>query len=235
MHGHGHGPHPGSALGGMASFTMFDGYERDVQGHLAEARARVDAAGAHSGRAREVKLDGAQDELDEVDGLLRRMDLEARGADPGRRQAMLNKVREYREAMAGAQSQVTVARAGGAHAADSEALYGGAAGPSRYEQEQLLANNDRLEQAGLNITNSRRAVLETEELGINILGDLKGQREKMEHSRDTMRVINDNIGTARRTLNTMARRAQSNKLITWGVIAMLVLAILGLLYYKFSG
>jgi len=49
-----------------------------------------------------------------------------------------------------------------------------------------------------------------------------------------MRVINDNIGTARRTLNTMARRAQSNKLITWGVIVVLVLAILGLLYYRFS-
>jgi len=212
---------------------MFDGYERDVQGHLAEARARVDGAAAQTGRAREVKLDGAQDELDEVDGLLRRMDLEARGADPGRRQAMQAKVREYRDAMAQAQSQVVVARAGGAHAADSEALYGGA-GPSQREREQLLSNNDRLEQAGLNITNSRRAVLETEELGINILGDLKGQREKMEHSRDTMRVINDNIGTARRTLNTMARRAQSNKLITWGVIVVLVLAILGLLYYRFS-
>ncbi|KAF9338719.1 hypothetical protein BGZ91_008093 [Linnemannia elongata] len=69
-------------------------------------------------------------------------------------------------------------------------------------------------------------------LGANILSDLRGQREQIIHTRNTLLEADSSIDKASRTLKGMARRMATNKLITASIIAVLVLLILFVLYSK---
>ena len=70
-----------------------------------------------------------------------------------------------------------------------------------------------------------------QELGVSILSDLQRQRESVLHSRDRVADIDSTISQARTILGTMSRRITQNKIIAYGIIALLVGAI-GLVMWK---
>ena len=72
----------------------------------------------------------------------------------------------------------------------------------------------------------------TQELGVTILQDLARQRETILHARDTLHGADDNIGKARRVLSTMSKRIMTNKVITFGIAAFLLAAILLIVYVR---
>lgn len=67
-----------------------------------------------------------------------------------------------------------------------------------------------------------------------MLSDLQRQRESIMHSRETLSFIDANVGKARQILATMSRRITQNKLIMYGIIAMLVGAIALIIWSKLS-
>lgn len=69
-----------------------------------------------------------------------------------------------------------------------------------------------------------------QELGVAVLSDLQRQRESIMHSRETLSHVDANVGKARQVLATMSRRITQNKLIMYGVIALLV-GCIGLLVW----
>lgn len=73
-----------------------------------------------------------------------------------------------------------------------------------------------------------------QELGISVLSDLQRQRESILHSRDTLGTVDANISKARDVLSVMSRRIVQNKLIMWGVIALLAGAIGLILWAKIA-
>lgn len=66
----------------------------------------------------------------------------------------------------------------------------------------------------------------SQELGIQILADLQRQRETIVHSRDALAGIDENVSRSRQILASMSRRILQNKLLMWGVVALLVLGVL---------
>lgn len=56
-------------------------------------------------------------------------------------------------------------------------------------REQMAMSVERLNQSGERIKDSRRILLETEELGISIVEDLHQQRETLLHSRNKVLLI----------------------------------------------
>ncbi|KAF9185967.1 hypothetical protein BGZ51_002311 [Haplosporangium sp. Z 767] len=75
-------------------------------------------------------------------------------------------------------------------------------------------------------------MLTTEALGAGILTDLRGQREQIVYTRNTLLEADSNIDKSSRTLKAMARRMATNKLITASIIGVLVFLILFVLYRK---
>ena len=73
-----------------------------------------------------------------------------------------------------------------------------------------------------------------QELGISVLSDLQRQRETIMHSRDTLGAIDANIDRARDILGRMSRRIVQNKVIMWGVIAVLAGSIGLIIYAKLT-
>ncbi|KAG9067323.1 hypothetical protein KI688_012106 [Linnemannia hyalina] len=124
---------------------------------------------------------------------------------------------------------------------DRDELLGGASGgmdldaASMDQRTRLLNGTDRLAESSRRLQDSHKIALETESLGANILSDLRGQREQIVHTRNTLLEADSSIDKASRTLKGMARRMATNKLITASIIVVLVLLILFVLYSKIFG
>ncbi|KAK2077311.1 hypothetical protein QBZ16_004945 [Prototheca wickerhamii] len=73
-----------------------------------------------------------------------------------------------------------------------------------------------------------------QELGISVLGDLQRQRETILRSRDALGEVDDRVSRARSILSTMSRRIVQNKLIMWGIVALLLGAIGLVIWAKLS-
>jgi vesicle transport through interaction with t-SNAREs protein 1 len=61
--------------------------------------------------------------------------------------------------------------------------------PSGYDRDQrgrLLAGTETLNDGSRRLENAHRIALETEDVGADILRNLRGQRDQIEHTRDTV-------------------------------------------------
>lgn len=57
------------------------------------------------------------------------------------------------------------------------------------QRGRLLMSTERLNQSGERIKESKRTLLETEELGVSILQDLHSQRQQLLHAQGTVRSL----------------------------------------------
>ncbi|KAI8050257.1 snare region anchored in the vesicle membrane C-terminus-domain-containing protein [Syncephalis plumigaleata] len=102
-------------------------------------------------------------------------------------------------------------------------------------RQRLLSGTDRLQNSTRRLEEGHRLALETEALGASILGDLRSQREQIQHTRDTLHEADSYVDKAQRTLRGMARRMATNRLITAAIILILVALIILVLYSKLAG
>ena len=99
----------------------------------------------------------------------------------------------------------------------------------------MLHSTQRLDQTGERILEGKRALLDTEELGVSILQDLHRQRDTIVNARDTIHGADDTISKSRKILSNMGRRIFQNKLLMYVIIGMLVFAIALVAYFKVGG
>ncbi|KAM1009677.1 hypothetical protein FF1_045086 [Malus domestica] len=95
-----------------------------------------------------------------------------------------------------------------------------------------MMSTERLNKSSDRVKDSRRTMLETEELGVSILQDLHSQRQSLLHAHTTLHGVDDNIGKSKRVLTSMARSMNRNKWLIGTVIAVLVIVIALILYFK---
>lgn len=183
------------------------------------------------------KLTELKTGLDEAESLIRRMDLEARSLPPTQKANLLTKLREYKSDLTNLKRDVKKSSSADAAAARDDLLESGMGDHINSGADQrgrLLMSTERLNQSGERIKESKRTLLETEELGVSILQDLHAQRQQLLHAQGTLHDVDDNIGKSRRILNSMARRMTRNKWIMGSIISILILAILLVIYLKLS-
>ncbi|CAN6469199.1 unnamed protein product [Victoria cruziana] len=168
---------------------------------------------------------------------IRKMDLEARSLQPGVKAMLLQKIREYKSDLNNLKNEIKKITAANAQAARDELLEAGMADAlmvSADQRSRLLQSTDRLNQSTERIKEGRRTMLETEELGVSILQDLHQQRQSLLHAHNTLHGVDDNIGKSRKILTAMSRRMDRNKWIIGTIIAVLVVAIIMVLYFKLT-
>ncbi|KAF6072384.1 Snare region anchored in the vesicle membrane C-terminus family protein [Candida albicans] len=107
-------------------------------------------------------------------------------------------------------------------------------GDSSEQRKQLLSNNSSLERSSQRLHDSQRIAMETENIGSNILNDLRSQREQINGARNTLSQADNYVDRSVQTLKTMGRRLTANKFISYGIIAVLILLIFLVLFSKFS-
>ncbi|XP_059624177.1 vesicle transport v-SNARE 12-like [Cornus florida] len=216
---------------------VYEGYERQYCELSANLSRKCSSAGLlPDGEDKKQKLSEIKVGLDDADVLIRKMDLEARSLQPSLKAMLLAKLREYKSDLNKLKREVKkIGSANVNQAAHEELLESGMANAHAASADQrgrLTMHTERLNQSSERINESRRAALETEDLGVSILQDLHQQRETLLHSHKKLHGIDDAIDKSKKVLTSMSRRFSRNKWIIGSVIAALVVAILFILYFK---
>ncbi|CAA2963252.1 vesicle transport v-SNARE 13-like [Olea europaea subsp. europaea] len=166
------------------------------------------------------------------------MDLEARSLPPSVKATLLVKLREYKTDLNNLKTEVKrITSSNANHAARDDLLESGMADTQMASADQrgrLLMSTERLNQSSDKIRESRRTMLETEELGVSILQDLSQQRQSLLHAHNSLHGVDDNISKSKKILTNMSRRMSRNKWIIGSIIAVLVIAIILILYFKLT-
>lgn len=217
---------------------VFEGYERQYCELSANLSRKCTSAGSLEGEQKKQKLSEVKAGVENAEALIRKMDLEVRSLQPHVKAVLLTKLREYKSDLNNLKSEVKRISSGNLNAAArDELLESGMADAmtaSADQKSRLFMSTERLNQTSGRIKESRRTMLETEELGVSILQDLHSQRQSLLHAHNTLHGVDDNIGRSKKILTGMSRRMSKNKWIIGSIIAVLVVAILLVLFFKLS-
>ncbi|KAJ6960077.1 vesicle transport v-SNARE 13-like [Populus alba x Populus x berolinensis] len=215
---------------------IFEGYERQYCELSANLSRKCTAALALDREQKKQKISEIRAGLEDAESLIRKMDIEARNLQPNVKAVLLAKLREYKSDLNNLKSEVKRIGSGNLNAAArDELLEAGMANSltaSADQRSRLMMTTERLNQSGDRIKDSRRTMLETEELGVSILQDLHQQRQSLLHAHNTLHGVDDNIGKSKRVLTAMSRRINKNKWIIGAIVAVLVVVIGLILYFK---
>ncbi|KAL2329929.1 hypothetical protein Fmac_017510 [Flemingia macrophylla] len=166
------------------------------------------------------------------------MDLEARSLQPDLKVVLLAKVREYKADLNIIKREVKKISSGDLNpSARNELLESNMTNvmmASADHRERLMVSTERLNKSGDRIKNSRRTMLENEELGVSILQDLHSQRQSLLYSHDTLHGVDEGIGKSKKILSNMSRRMSRNKCILSTIGVVLIFVIILILYFKLS-
>lgn len=100
------------------------------------------------------------------------------------------------------------------------------------QRDRLLSGTNKLNETTERLGNSHRIAMETETIGVNILNDLRGQREQILHTYNTLEDADNQLDGATRTIRYMTRRMVANKAISYAILGVLVALILLIVYSK---
>ncbi|CAN0870965.1 Vesicle transport v-SNARE 11 [Linum grandiflorum] len=194
---------------------VFEGYERQYCELSANLSRKCTSASVLDGEQRKQKVSEIKAGLDDADALIRKMDLEARSLPPNIKGSLLAKIREYKTDLNNLKTEVKkMSSSNASQASRDELLESGMADAKMVATDQrgrLLMSTERLNQSTDRIKDSRRTILETEELGVSILQDLHQQRQALLHANSTLQGVDDNIGRSKRVLTAMSRRMDRNR------------------------
>lgn len=217
---------------------LFASYETEYCTKSTELSRKIEGLAALPPDQKRSSVRELEAAVREAEQLLQRMDMEARSYSPDQARQLLQKAKEYKADLGKLKEDARRAAAGGGGnvGADTRAelgLGGDYYQTSAGQRDRMLTGTDRISKTGDRIQQGRQQLLETEELGVQILSDLQRQRETIIHSRDTLHTVDSNISRSRQILQNMSRRILHNKLIMWGIILLLLGAIGLVLYAKF--
>ncbi|XP_022884103.1 vesicle transport v-SNARE 13-like isoform X2 [Olea europaea var. sylvestris] len=212
---------------------VFEGYERQYCELSANLSKKLTSASLLDGEQKKQKISEVKTGVDNAEALIRKMDVEARGLQPNVKAVLLAKLREYKTDLNNVKNEIKrIASASLNQAARDDLLEAGMA--DTLTRDRLLVSTERLNKSSDRILESRKVMLETEDLGVSLLQDLHQQRQSLSHANNTLHGVDDNVSRSKRIINSMSRRMNRNKWIIGAVITVLVIVIIVILYFKLS-
>ncbi|KAI0090906.1 vesicle transport v-snare protein vti1 [Irpex rosettiformis] len=223
--------------------ALFDSYEQDFKQIIASIREKLEGGDeGERGEQRKAALRRVEMELDEADEMVSQMEIEIQGIPQSLRPSYTTRIKSAKsdltrykklskDTLASLNRSDLLARShspnGGGGGINSDEPYGSG------DRTRLLAGTALLEDGSRRLNESQRIALETEEQGADILRSLRGQREQIQNSRDTLSRADTSIDRASGTLKKMIRRMYQQRVVTAGIVIVLILLILLILWIKF--
>ncbi|KAJ5662759.1 hypothetical protein N7462_011685 [Penicillium macrosclerotiorum] len=188
-----------------AGSEMFASYENELKLVQADLNQKLDQISEASGEQRKAAIRQAEQVLDEATELLDQMRMEKQNIPSAARSRVNMRFRNYSTDIDEIKRKLK------SLSDDRKALFG-----DRYtdepqdehleQRQQLLSGTERLERSSARLQESQRVALETEDVGRNVLADLYGQRQTIQHTRDNLQQSEGYVDTSIKTLRGMARR-----------------------------
>lgn len=213
---------------------LFSGYEADFNLAYSDAQGKLQQVYGSEDVDRRIEImKQVESAIDDCHDLLDSMNLEVQQIATHQRSSYNAKVRTYRNDLEKVKNDLKSLM----DDKDRRQLFGsgGDEGEDFNQRQKLLNTNASIERSSQRIQEATRTALESETVGSSILNNLRSQRDQILNARDTLGEADTYVDRSLRTLKSMTRRMATNKLITYGIIAVLIMLIFLVLYSKFNG
>ncbi|KAH7725569.1 Protein MRPS-7 [Aphelenchoides avenae] len=170
--------------------------------------------------------------LAEVEDLLEQMELSVRELDstgPDRSKYDL-RVRSYRSDKKQLDNELTKAINRLKEGSSRDELLGFDEGISLDQQDQLIANTERLERTTRKIDDAYRITVETEQIGTEVLQNLGQQRETISRARERLREADADLSTSNKVVSVMIQRVIQNRMVLLVVAVVMMFSLLIVIY-----
>jgi len=217
--------------------ALFDSYAQDFQQLISSVREKVEAPGTN-GEQRKAALRRVEMELDEADEMISQMEVEIQSMPQSVRGTYNTRVRTLKTELARwKKSAKDLHQQSSRSELFNHSTSGGDdpyADDAANQRTRLLAGTQSLNDSSRRLEDSHRIALETEDVGTDILRSLRVQREQIEHTRETLQTADRSIDRASGTLKGMIKRMYQQRYVTWAIIAVLVILICLILWFKLT-
>lgn len=85
------------------------------------------------------------------------------------------------------------------------------------QKRRLLDNSEKIERTSRQMEQGYRVIVETEQIGTQVLQDLNSQRETLQRARTRLRETDSDLSRSSRLMNSMIMRSIREKAILYGV------------------
>ncbi|KAI6224909.1 T-SNARE coiled-coil-like proteiny domain-containing protein [Aphelenchoides besseyi] len=168
--------------------------------------------------------------LSDVEELLEQMELSVRELDSTGpdRSKYENHVRSFRIDRKNLEAEFKRAVTRLQRESDRDDLLDG--GFSVDQEDQLIANTERMDRTSRKIQDAYRVTVETEEIGSSVLQNLSQQRETLNRARERLREGESELSSSNRLLQLMIQRVIQNRLILIVVTFVMMFMLLIMMY-----
>jgi vesicle transport through interaction with t-SNAREs protein 1 len=215
--------------------SLFENYEQQYSVLTADITAQIGLLGASATKDRRQLISNIERHVEEAQELLEQMDLEVREVESAKRQRCRTKLDCYRAELKRLTLEYIKARSikQGALSYDSAEELNDVR-ISSDQKQRLLDNSEKVERTGRQLEEGYRVVIETQEIGTQVLQNLNDQRETIKRTRSRLRETDEELGRSSRLMSSMIMRSIQQKIVLFIVGACFIIALSVGLYLGFS-
>lgn len=162
------------------------------------------------------------------------MELEVRGMSGSARDRLRGRVESHRAELKRLTQEFQSAKRPKEDVIDIGAEESWESSVTEDQKKRLLDASDKIDRTGRTLQNGYRMVLETEEIGSQVLKDLHDQRETIQRGRGRLRDTDAELGRGSRLLSGMIMRSLQQRLILAVVALALIIVMCFVVYYSFK-
>ncbi|XP_030757205.1 vesicle transport through interaction with t-SNAREs homolog 1A [Sitophilus oryzae] len=213
--------------------SLFENYEQQYSALTADITAQIGLLASSGSKDRRQLISNIEKHVEEAQELLEQMELEVREVESSKKQRCRTKLDCYRAELKRLTLEYIKARS-----VKQEALYDSAEDTdvriSIDQKQRLLDNSETLERAGRKLNEGYRVVIETEEIGNQVMRNLSEQRETIQRSRNRLRETDEELGRSSRILGSMIFRTIQQRIILYFVALCFIIFICLGIYLGFK-
>ncbi|KAH3763944.1 vesicle transport v-SNARE protein [Pelomyxa schiedti] len=191
-----------------------------VLGHVRQKlRVLPDATGDR----RRMLIDQAERDVEEANKFLRQMDIIIK--DSPQRVVLQERIRVFEAELSKVRRELllTIPTTPSNQPMDTSQMD---------QRERIMAGNTTLGNTSATLGRIQQVSADTEVTGIGALEDLHHQRQQLEHADDMMSQMDQKVTQGKRHLRTMWWRMLTDTFIQFIIIVLLIVAILGVIFFK---
>ncbi|KAI9006022.1 hypothetical protein BC832DRAFT_462919 [Gaertneriomyces semiglobifer] len=212
---------------------IFDTYQKEYDSLHESLLRKIEGVGVATGEQKKLLYNQAERELEEAEEIISQMEVELSSLAQAPRMQLAPRVRSHKEDIKSLRQSLQK------HASDRDQLLGRPGShvvdfevSSMDQRGRLLNGTERLQDGSRRLEGVQRLALETEAIGVQTLDDLNRQREQIRRTQNTLSTADTWVAKSQGVLRGMQRRLVQNKILSYGIITLLIIIILAIIYLK---
>ncbi|CAL1273029.1 unnamed protein product [Larinioides sclopetarius] len=210
--------------------SLMESFEQQYAALSAEITSKTSRLNNLSGIERKMLISQVDRQMEEAHELLEQMDLEVKGMPPTSRQKYQIRLKSYVAELSLLDKELKARTNPRDDNSLRDELFEGDYVKDDQKQ-RLLDNTERLESSSRQLEGGYKLAVEAEQIGSQILTDLSSQRETIKNSKSRLQETNYDLGRSSRIINGMIRGIKQQKMVLYGVAAIMLLTIVLAIYF----